>query len=136
MCTPLALLIQLERCEILLNLYKTKRVLGDTCDEFRKIVFCASRRQSIIVGRVNSFRTRCHCLVQYVHSGPKVLGVSGSAQVEGSLTRSTPYVTLNMKHGLQDLGDAPVNAPRGQLVSGMLRFETRGAAAKEGGLQR
>jgi len=62
-------------------------------------------------------------------------GVSGTVQDKGSVHRYIPYLAQGIRHGMQDMGVASVEAMRGQLYSGTLRFELRSSAAqREGGV--
>merc|ERR1712048_1411833 len=62
-------------------------------------------------------------------------GVSGAVQDKGSMAKYIPYLVQGIKHGMQDIGAASVEALQTQLQSGQLRFELRSAAAqREGGV--
>jgi len=62
-------------------------------------------------------------------------GVSGSVVDKGSLRSFIPYLSMGVKHGLQDLGASNLEALNAMRESGRLRFEIRSPAAqKEGGI--
>jgi len=75
---------------------------------------------------------------RYFASGAAVKvaqGVSGSVADKGSLVRYVPYLSMGVKHGLQDLGTASLADVHRRREAGLLRFEVRSPAAiKEGGV--
>jgi len=62
-------------------------------------------------------------------------GVTGAVQDKGSVHKFMPYLTMGMKHAMQDMGAVSINELRRQLYQGQLRFELRSSAAqREGGV--
>jgi len=62
-------------------------------------------------------------------------GVTGAVQDKGSVHKFMPYLTMGLKHAMQDIGAWSVDELRRQLYKGQLRFELRSSAAqREGGV--
>eukprot|EP00419_Tripos_fusus_P006381 CAMPEP_0172685164 /NCGR_PEP_ID=MMETSP1074-20121228/20046_1 /TAXON_ID=2916 /ORGANISM="Ceratium fusus, Strain PA161109" /LENGTH=549 /DNA_ID=CAMNT_0013504263 /DNA_START=24 /DNA_END=1673 /DNA_ORIENTATION=- len=62
-------------------------------------------------------------------------GVAGAVQDKGSVHKFIPYLSMGLKHAMQDMGAVSVDELRRQLYEGQLRFELRSSAAqREGGV--
>mmetsp|Transcript_47090 Transcript_47090/g.102430 ORF Transcript_47090/g.102430 Transcript_47090/m.102430 type:complete len:508 (-) Transcript_47090:88-1611(-) len=83
--------------------------------------------------RVKAFRGATSGNQSRAHSWEVASGVSGAVVDKGSVHSLVPYVTMGVKHGMQDLGTRTMPELHQALRAGSLRCELRsGAAQKEG----
>lgn len=62
-------------------------------------------------------------------------GVAGTVQDKGTIHLYLPYLSLGIRHGMQDIGAKSITVLQEMLREGQLRFELRSAAAqREGGV--